>query len=121
MNCFLCTGLKKREGLELFMERQLLVPQIHVSVLIAQICCLWPQALAAKNENCSQYPFKSLLGWEVADTLCPDLSWSTGSQPVGRCDPFKASPKHRLRPSENTDVYITIRNSGEISYKVAIM
>lgn len=109
MNCFLCTGLKKREGLELFMERQLLVPQIHVSVLIAQICCLWPQALAAKNENCSQYPFKSLLGWEVADTLCPDLSWSTGSQPVGRGDPFKA------------DVYITIRNSGEISYKVAIM
>lgn len=69
------------------------MPEIYVSVLIAQICCLWPPALAAKNENCSQYPFKSLLGWEVADTLCPDLSWSTGSQPVGRGDPFKASPK----------------------------
>lgn len=90
------------------------MPQIHVSVLIAQICCLWPQALAAKNENCSQYPFKSLLGWEVADTLCPDLSWSTGSQPVGRGNPFKAS-------SENTDVYTMIRNSGEISYEVAKM
>lgn len=63
------------------------------TVLIAQICCLWLQALAAKNENCSQHPFKSLLGWEVADTLCPDLSWSTGSQTVGRSDPFKASPK----------------------------
>lgn len=36
MNCFLCTGLKKREGLELFMERQLW------SVVGASDSCICP-------------------------------------------------------------------------------